>query len=130
MSAKRCYTVGFACRRGLRRRVLSGEDVPEWLANHPRRRRLELALLSTPPWVKPAELQAVYNEAARLTELLGREFNVDHIIPLAHPRVCGLNVPWNMRAIPIEANRAKGNAWCQWHGDLFSEPEQFCLDLM
>lgn len=52
---------------------------------------------------------------------------VDHIIPLNHPRVCGLHVPWNLRELPSASNFARGNAWCEWHGELFAEPEQLRL---
>lgn len=54
---------------------------------------------------------------------------LDHIIPLNHPRVCGLTVPWNLRTVPRAANISKSNAWCQWHGELFPKDEQLELVL-
>jgi hypothetical protein len=42
-----------------------------------------------------------------------------HIVPLNHPYVCGLHVPWNMRVVPWRVNASKGNAF---------NPDQLPLD--
>ncbi len=36
---------------------------------------------------------------------------VDHIVPVVHPLVCGLHVPWNFQYLTRGGNRHKGNRW-------------------
>lgn len=36
---------------------------------------------------------------------------VDHIVPITHPLVCGLHWHGNMQILTPEANRLKGNNW-------------------
>lgn len=73
--------------------------------------RRAFKLQATPPWVDMEAIKAVYAEAERLTRETGTPHEVDHIIPLQHPMVCGLHVHTNLRAIPASENRAKGNRW-------------------
>lgn len=37
--------------------------------------------------------------------------DVDHIVPLNHPDICGLRVPWNLEAIHPDLNNKKSNKW-------------------
>ena len=98
-------------RPASRARLIAGEYV-HWVDNHPTRSRyLRAACLSYPDWVDRAELEKIWNECRRLEEIHGEPYEIDHIIPLNHPKVCGLSVPWNMRPLPRSVNCRKGNTW-------------------
>lgn len=99
--------------RTLRRRILAGEYV-KWIEQHIRRDYIRRIVLATPPWIEPKALREVY--ARRMPGQV-----IDHIIPITHPRVCGLHVPWNLAVVPHGTNASKSNRWCQWQGDLFDE---------
>lgn len=79
-------------------------------------------ILATPPWACFNAIRAVYREADRLTAATGIKHQVDHIVPLNHPRVCGLHVDWNLRAIPAGPNMSKGNDWCPEQRGLWDGP--------
>ncbi len=69
-------------------------------------------ILATPPWADFNAIREVYREADRLTAATGHKHQVDHIVPLNHPRVCGLHVDWNLRCLRATVNMSKGNYWC------------------
>jgi hypothetical protein len=60
---------------------------------------------AVPKWLNDEQLQAIKSIYAECP--VG--FHVDHIIPLKSKDVCGLHVPWNLRAIPAEDNVRKSN---------------------
>lgn len=109
-------------RPGLKRRLIESDE-PLWLRRHPRRPYLVRAILSAPYWA--VSYRAEFEALRRAAKAKGH--TLDHIVPLSHPRVCGLTVPWNLQVIPRATNARKGNAWCQWHGELFDQPEQLRL---
>lgn len=114
-----------ACR-SLRRRLLEGgrEALPPSFAASG---WIVARILATVPWADFVEIRKVYAEADRLTLATGVKHNVDHIIPLRHPRVSGLHVHFNLRAIPAGPNMSKGNDWCPEQMELFDGPEQLRL---
>jgi 5-methylcytosine-specific restriction endonuclease McrA len=54
-------------------------------------------------------MRTVYKEAARLTGATGIRHEVDHIIPLRHPRICGLHIPANLQILTSDQNKRKSN---------------------
>lgn len=93
------------------------ESVSRWEAKNPgartARKRLRDAqtLSATPPWVDRQALQHVY----AIARLIGH--HVDHIVPLRHPLVCGLHVPWNLQILSPTENLAKSNKFEPWKED-------------
>ncbi|KAB2321304.1 hypothetical protein F8A86_05330 [Betaproteobacteria bacterium SCN1] len=88
-----------------------------YAANRPRdrarvRARQAGLATATPMWLSKGHreaIAAIYAEAERLTRETGIPHHVDHIIPLKGKGVCGLHVPWNLRAIPAAENLSKSN---------------------
>lgn len=109
------------CSPGLRHRLLVGME-PERLYKHPRRNYIVQCVLSCPPWVKRRELVALEEEAKRKTKETGVRHVVDHIIPVTHPLVCGLTVPWNLQVITAAQNAYKSNRWTPEQMELWATP--------
>lgn len=109
----------YAQRRKTRHRMVSGERV-HWVASSRRSSYISAVIMSTPPWVTIAELKAIQYRARCITEMTGVAHEVDHIVPLNHPRVCGLTVPWNLEIITAKRNGAKSNHWCPDQMEMFA----------
>lgn len=97
-------------RPGSRARILAG-DTPHWIRSNRRAWYIASVCLSAPPWVDRKALMRLAERAAALTELTGVQHVLDHIVPLNHPRVCGLTVPWNLEVITRKSNGHKSNHW-------------------
>lgn len=53
----------------------------------------------------------IYLQAKKITKETGIQHHVDHIIPLKHPDVCGLHVPWNLQILTATENLKKFNSF-------------------
>lgn len=60
-------------------------------------------LKATPSWINKKEIADIYKKASQL------HLEVDHIVPLKHPNICGLHVPWNLQLLTKIENARKGN---------------------
>ena len=69
-------------------------------------------LKATPAWLtieNHEEMAGIYRRAAELSKETGIRYHVDHIVPLRGELVCGLHVPWNLRAVPAAVNLRKSS---------------------
>lgn len=111
-------------------------ELPEWLkpgkedgASKNTRRSIlyyRQIFFATPPWVDQKKVHEIYREAARQRRA-GRDVDVDHIVPLNHPLVCGLHWHGNLQIIKRSENASKSNCWwpdCWWENNLL-----FCENL-
>ena len=62
-----------------------------------------------PSWANKDAIDRIYKEAKQLTKTSNIKYQVDHIIPLRHPLVCGLHVEHNLRIITAADNKTKSN---------------------
>lgn len=95
-----------ACRR-LRERILAGDR--STLPKSWQRNWIVQRIVATPPWVDMRAIREIYIQAEHLGYETGELHDVDHIVPLIHPLVCGLHVPWNLQPLPAKANNRKSN---------------------
>lgn len=112
------------CNKAPSRAKLLAGETPAWIANNKRGAYIAQVVLSAPPWVDRAALRALKAEAARMTKQTGELHVLDHIVPLSHPRVCGLTVPWNLRVIHWKPNASKSNRWCPEQLEMFDAEVQ------
>lgn len=88
--------------------LLRGET-PKWIANSKRGKYIRQVILSAPPWVSRKELHEMKAEAARVSVATGVLHVLAHKVPLNHPLVCGLTVPWNLEIKPWRVNASESN---------------------
>lgn len=71
--------------------------------------RKAVTLKAMPYWVDRDKIDAVYRLCAKISKQSGIKHHVDHIVPLIHPRVCGLHVPANLQILTQTENCKKSN---------------------
>jgi hypothetical protein len=64
---------------------------------------------ATPNWANKETIKEMYKQARQLTSETGIRHEVDHIIPIKHPLVCGLHTENNLRIISASENLRKSN---------------------
>jgi hypothetical protein len=64
---------------------------------------------ATPAWADKDKIRMFYTVAKQMTINTGIPHEVDHIIPINHPLVCGLHVENNLRILTDEENLLKSN---------------------
>lgn len=102
----------------MRELILDGKE-PKWLTNHVRADYVRQVYLSTPSWADRSEMQWLNWCRRAWGEVTGVEHVLCHIVPLNHPHVCGLTVPWNLKLAPRAVNASEGNKWHPEQGGLF-----------
>lgn len=64
-----------------------------------------------PKWANKFFIEEIYQLAFLRSRILSIEFEVDHIVPLNSPIVCGLHNEFNLRIITARDNQVKGNRY-------------------
>ena len=68
---------------------------------------------ATPKWADTDRIEEIYKAARLSTETTGIKHEVDHIIPLINPIVCGLHIPANLQILSESQNKSKSNTFIQ-----------------
>lgn len=66
-------------------------------------------VFAAPLWANRAAIQQVYAAAQLLSRLTNLVFEVDHVVPLNSPLVCGLHCEANLNIVLRTVNRRKSN---------------------
>lgn len=88
-----------------------------WTAENPDKKRASTAkrravrLQAVPAWACMADVRRFYVLAEKLTRDTGITANVDHIVPIQSPLVCGLHCAANLTIATEFHNKQKGNLW-------------------
>ena len=84
------------------------------LVNAATARRRAAKLERTPGWLTEddhEDINAMYAFAAKLGDLTGLTYHVDHIIPLRGKTISGLHIPQNLQVMVSSLNESKGNRY-------------------
>lgn len=87
----------------------------EWRVKNPDKNAAKAAayyarkIRAIPAWADLRKIEEVYRSCAELNSLDGGDRQVDHVVPLCSPIVCGLHVPANLQILDRQENQSKGN---------------------
>lgn len=95
-------------RERVRQALLAGV-VPHWVLRSKRAAYISQVLISCPAWADRDALRSIQFRCRQITALSGVDHHVCHIVPLRHPRMCGLTVPWNLEIKTAKINLAESN---------------------
>ncbi len=70
-----------------------------------------------PSWADRFVIEEMYRLARMRTSCTSQKWEVDHIVPLQSPLVCGLHTEQNLRVVIQSVNRKKGNQVWPGHPD-------------
>lgn len=108
-----------AAKRTYRENNPGANSSPEYLAQWRENNKARIAVYdrqrrdktkqATPKWANLVVMEWIYRGAIEYSKVTGVPHQVDHIIPLKSPLVCGLHVESNLRIIPATENLKKGN---------------------
>lgn len=89
------------------------ENISSWAKSNPEKRRgykakrRSIKSQATPPWLTDSDKKLIQELYIQAKNMAGN-FHVDHVIPLVHPLVCGLNVLANLKIVEAKVNLKKG----------------------
>ncbi len=97
-------------------RLAKANNALTWVKKNPAKacanaiRRYAQKVNATPQWANIAEIQSFYDLCAALRSI-GIDCEVDHIVPIRSPKVCGLHIAENLQIINSLENKSKGNRY-------------------
>lgn len=92
-------------RKAKLKRDRSADYTARERARYARRRQ------ALPAWANAAAMRAFYESAHGLSMLVGEWYEVDHVVPITSPMVCGLHCEANMQVLHARENASKSNRW-------------------
>ena len=72
-------------------------------------RKQKIKQHQTPAWADMDAINTIYKQATRKSQIEGRQYHVDHIIPLNGKEVSGLHTADNLQILSASENLSKGN---------------------
>ena len=66
---------------------------------------------ATVSWADEQYIKDLYENTKEASEIFGVLFEVDHRVPLQHPKACGLHNEYNLQVLTKADNCSKQNRW-------------------